>query len=163
MDELSIARELDQPGAQALLQSDEPARLAYTGTDGLPRVIPIGFTWDGVAVVVTTAVTSPKVTALVAQPDVALSFDAGITPETARFLSIRGRASVKLIDDAGSGAGERGGAVLDADALAAIRAGVDDRHPPYVRITIPPGWVRFYDFGSKRFPAFLSRMDDGGS
>ena len=43
------------------------ARLAYIGKDGTPRVIPIGFFWTGDQVVISTATTSPKVTALSAR------------------------------------------------------------------------------------------------
>jgi hypothetical protein len=38
---------LKDPVAQQLLQSRIPARLAYTWEDGTPRVVPIGFHWDG--------------------------------------------------------------------------------------------------------------------
>jgi hypothetical protein len=34
-------KHLDDPGAQELLRSDQPLRLAYCGRDGLPRVIPL--------------------------------------------------------------------------------------------------------------------------
>ena len=34
---------LAKPYAQQLLNGPEPARLAYTGLDGAPRAIPIGF------------------------------------------------------------------------------------------------------------------------
>ena len=38
---------LDDPVAQTLLQSTIPARLAYSWTDGTPRVVPIWFHWTG--------------------------------------------------------------------------------------------------------------------
>ena len=37
------------PVAQKLLYAATPARFAYTGLDGAPRVIPIGWEWDGSA------------------------------------------------------------------------------------------------------------------
>jgi nitroimidazol reductase NimA-like FMN-containing flavoprotein (pyridoxamine 5'-phosphate oxidase superfamily) len=43
MNTQELARELGHPGAQELLRSGSMARLAYNGSDGLPRVIPIGF------------------------------------------------------------------------------------------------------------------------
>ncbi len=55
MDTEQAALELHHPDALALLRSAALARLAYTGRDGLPRVIPIGFYWNGTAVVVCTA------------------------------------------------------------------------------------------------------------
>src|SRR5437870_2151787 len=42
---------LEDPVAQELLGSREPARLAYTWLDGTPRVVPIWFHWDGRALV----------------------------------------------------------------------------------------------------------------
>ena len=38
---------LQQPAAQEMLQSKIPARVAYVGTDGAPRVVPIWFHWNG--------------------------------------------------------------------------------------------------------------------
>jgi hypothetical protein len=61
-------------------------------------VIPVGFVWTGEQFVIATATTAPKVAALSARPDVALAIDAGDTPEQARALSIRGRASVQIVD-----------------------------------------------------------------
>ncbi len=38
---------LNDPVAKALLESVNPARLAYTWMDGSPRVVPIWFHWSG--------------------------------------------------------------------------------------------------------------------
>ena len=75
------------------------AHLAYLAADATPRVIPIGFYWTGDQVVVSTAATAPKVAALSARPDVALTIDGGDTPGEARALSIRGRASVRIVEE----------------------------------------------------------------
>jgi len=96
MDQHDIDNELRAPGARELLTSASAAHLAYIGKDGTPRVIPVGFFWTGEQFVIATATTAPKVAALSARPDVALAIDAGDTPEQARALSIRGRASWKL-------------------------------------------------------------------
>ena len=98
MERQDIDDELARTGAQELLTSASMARLAYIGKDGTPRVIPIAFFWTGDQVVVSTATTSPKVTALSARPDVAVTIDVGETPGQARALSIRGRASVEIVD-----------------------------------------------------------------
>jgi nitroimidazol reductase NimA-like FMN-containing flavoprotein (pyridoxamine 5'-phosphate oxidase superfamily) len=42
-----VIEELSHPDAQELLSSAQLARLAYTGRDDFPRVIPIGFHWTG--------------------------------------------------------------------------------------------------------------------
>jgi len=59
-----VAAELAKPLSQQLLGSSIPARFAYIGRDGGPRVIPVGFLWDGTKVVVGTVPTSAKVAAL---------------------------------------------------------------------------------------------------
>jgi nitroimidazol reductase NimA-like FMN-containing flavoprotein (pyridoxamine 5'-phosphate oxidase superfamily) len=66
---------LDHPLAQRLLSSAEPAQLAYTWVDGTPRTVPIWFHWDGEAVVLTTPPRAPKLTALRANPQVAVTID----------------------------------------------------------------------------------------
>src|SRR6185312_14339937 len=86
MDRQDVTRELGQPGARELLESATLTRLAYNGPDGLPRVIPIAFYWDGERIVVCTATTSPKVRALSARPDVAITIDVGDTPAAAKSL-----------------------------------------------------------------------------
>src|ERR1035438_2308308 len=96
MDAQDVARELNDPGAQELLNSAALARLAYTGRDGFPRVIPMGFYWNGEHVIVCTAPISPKVAALSARPQVALTIDTETTPN--RALLIRGTAAIETVD-----------------------------------------------------------------
>ena len=69
MDPHEITEELEHPGARNLLASATLLRLAYNGSDGLPRVIPIGFYWNGSQIVVCTAATAPKVRALSSRPN----------------------------------------------------------------------------------------------
>ncbi len=80
MERHEIDAELAITGAQQLLTSSSMVRLAYVGKDGTPRVIPMGFYWTGDQVVVSTAATAPKVAALTARPDVALTIDSGTRP-----------------------------------------------------------------------------------
>ena len=54
MDRREVAEVLAKPISQELLGSPIPARLAYTGLDGAPRVIPIAFLWDGEQVLPST-------------------------------------------------------------------------------------------------------------
>jgi Phage integrase family len=71
VDPQEITEELEHPGARNLLDSATLVRLAYNGSDGFPRVIPIGFYWNGNQIVICTAATAPKVTALSSRPNVA--------------------------------------------------------------------------------------------
>ena len=89
MDPHEVRAELARSDAQELLHSPSPARLAYNGPDGLPRVSPVGFLWNGEQIVVCSATTSPKVRALTSRPDVALTIDVGNTPADAKALNIR--------------------------------------------------------------------------
>lgn len=86
MDRDEIRDELFASGAQDLLRSTSAAHLGYIGTDGTPRVIPVGFFWTGDQFVVSSAMTAPKVRALSVHPNVALAIDAGDTPDQARAL-----------------------------------------------------------------------------
>ena len=44
---MNVSDVLAKPLSEELLTSHIPARFAYTGVDGDPRVIPIGFLWTG--------------------------------------------------------------------------------------------------------------------
>ena len=155
MEQQDIDNELSQPGARDLLTSPQLAHVAYLGPDGIPRVIPIGFFWTGQQVVVCTAATAPKVAALSARPDVALTIDAGETPDQARSLSIRGRAGVEIVDGVPAEYLAGAGKFLDDQALAAFEQNCRQLYDQMARIAITPGWVRYYDFGGGRIPRFL--------
>src|SRR3954469_18773965 len=98
MNRQEAERELGQATAQELLQCAQLARLAYNGPDGLPRVIPIGFHWNGEHIVICTATTAPKVRAISSRPQVAVTIDAGSTPSEAKSLQVRGTATVEIVD-----------------------------------------------------------------
>src|SRR5256885_14240726 len=88
---------LQHPAAQALLQAAIPARLAYTWTDGTPRVVPIWFHWNGTAFVLGTPPRAPKLKALARDPRVALTIDSTEWPYL--VLSVRGTARIEHLDD----------------------------------------------------------------
>jgi nitroimidazol reductase NimA-like FMN-containing flavoprotein (pyridoxamine 5'-phosphate oxidase superfamily) len=96
MKQEQVTQVMNDPLAQELLNSNIPARLAYTGLDGSPRAIPIGFHWDGTRFVIGTATNSPKMQALRANPKVALTIDTNAFPP--HILLVRGTASVEIVD-----------------------------------------------------------------
>jgi hypothetical protein len=98
MNPQEVTEELEHPGARTLLDSATLLRLAYNGSDGFPRVIPIGFYWNGNRIVVCTAATAPKVKALSSRQNVAMTIDVGDTPTEAKALLVRGLASVDIVD-----------------------------------------------------------------
>jgi hypothetical protein len=153
--------DLQQPGALELLRSPDPARLAYTGPDGYPRVIPIGFLWNGTAVVVCTAPTAPKVAALARRPHVALTIDTMGPP--AKQLLLRGTASIELVDGVPPEYLAAAAKSTHGDDLTAFEAGVRALYKEMARITITPLWARFHDFGAGRLPTFLRRLVKPGS
>ena len=87
---------LNDPLAQELLDSNIPARLAYTGRDGAPRAIPIAFYWTGTEFIVCTPPHAAKVQALQANPKVALTIDTTTFPP--HVLLVRGTARVEIVD-----------------------------------------------------------------
>ena len=133
---------LDDPVAQRLLQSTIPARLAYTWTDGTPRVVPIGFHWNGEEIVLGTFPDAPKMTALRDGAKVALTIDSDAMPY--KVLQVRGAIRIDTVEGIapeyaamtnaglrrGSGAGLAGqpGPHLPADGARLRQAGVG-RHP----------------------------------
>ncbi|MGZ4786470.1 MAG: pyridoxamine 5'-phosphate oxidase family protein [Acidimicrobiales bacterium] len=150
--------ELSTTGAQELLTSTSAAHLAYIGEDGTPRVIPVGFFWTGDQAVVATATTAPKVAALSARPDVALAIEAGDTPDQARALSLRGRASVEIVDGVVPEYLAAARKTMDAQAAAEFERSVRGMYDQMARIAITPHWVRYYDFGVGRMPRFLQEL-----
>jgi hypothetical protein len=158
MERHEIDNELSTDGAQALLASGSAAHLAYIGKDGTPRVVPVGFFWTGEEFVIATATTAPKVGALSARPDVALTIDGGDTPDKARALSVRGQASVEIVDGVVDEYLAAARKTMDADSAAAFEQAVRGMYKQMARIAITPRWVRFYDFGAGRVPRFLQDL-----
>src|ERR687885_397391 len=158
MTNVRALEDLQHPDAEALLQSPDPARLAYAGLDGFPRVIPIGFWWTGTDIVVCTAPTAPKVKALAERPNVALTID--VIGPPAKALLVRGVASIEIVDGVAPEYLAAAGKSTSDDELAAFEANVRALYEQMARITIAPKWARYYDFGAGRFPTFLRRLVD---
>ncbi len=144
---------LTDPVAEGLLQSTIPARLAYTWTDGTPRVVPIWFHWTGTEIVMASPPKAPKLRALARDPRVALTIDSNEWPS--QVLQIRGSATIELTDD-----------IVPEYALAAERYFGVEQGRAWVeqvrrmglgmaRIAVRPAWVGILDFVT-RFPSALA-------
>jgi Pyridoxamine 5'-phosphate oxidase len=153
-----VVRELGDEGAIALLQNATLVRLAYSGLDGSPRVVPVGFLWTHGAIVICTAVTAPKVAALRERPDVALTIDIGDTPANAEALLLRGTASLDVVDGVPAEYLAAVAKALPADAATEFEASARQVYERMVRIRVVPTWARYYDFGAGRMPRFLSEL-----
>jgi nitroimidazol reductase NimA-like FMN-containing flavoprotein (pyridoxamine 5'-phosphate oxidase superfamily) len=158
MDPQQITEELEHPGARNLLASATLLRLAYNGSDGFPRVIPIGFYWNGNQIVVCTATTAPKAKALSSRPNVAITIDVGDTPAEAKALLVRGRASVDIVDGVAEEYLAASAKAMEGDQLAEFERQVRSLYDQMARISIEPVWARFFDFGAGRMPRFLQTL-----
>ena len=147
---------LNDPVAQRLLQAPIPAQLAYTWTDGTPRVLPIGFHWDGHKLVMGSPPETPKMKALASNPQVALTINTFEFPY--KVLYIRGRASCRVVDE-----------IVPEYVLACQRmlgAGADawleqvkamlPAMGGMARLEVTPEWVGILDF-EQRFPSAIEK------
>ena len=153
-----IAAELSATGAQELLEATSLAHLAYNAQDGTPRVVPVGYFWTGTEFVVSTATTAPKVAALRARPDVALSIVGNDAAGQARALSVRGRVSIEIVDGLVPEYVAAARKSMGAEAAAEFEKACREMYDQMARIAIVPTWARFYDFGAGRLPRFLKDL-----
>jgi Pyridoxamine 5'-phosphate oxidase len=151
----NVIQILNDPLAQELLHSAIPARLAYTGRDGFPRVIPIGFYWNGTQFFVCTAPNAPKVRALAANPKVALTIDTDTFPP--HVLLVRGTASIEVVDGIPPEYLEASQKGIEAEQRQAFEAQVRATYKQMARIAIVPEWAKLLDFET-RIPSFLSEL-----
>jgi hypothetical protein len=145
MDRQDVAEVLAKPISQRLLGSSIPARLAYVGVDGAPRVIPIGFWWTGEQVVMATVPRSAKVRALRQHPRVALTIDTQ-DEWPPRVLLIRGGARLELVEGVPDSYVEASRKVVPAAHFASWEQGVRALYDQMVLITVEPDWVKLLDF-----------------
>jgi len=140
---------LEDPVAQRLLNSANPARLAYIARDGTPRVVPVGFHWTGATLVIGTVPGSAKVKALQSNPAVALTIDTSPPTWPPNALLIRGTAKVTTVDGVFPEyvAGAR--KVTPHDQFPEWEAGVHALYDQMARIDITPTWVTIHDFETR--------------
>lgn len=148
--------DLHHPEAQELLRTQPLVRLAYTGMDGFPRVIPIGFWWDGNRLTVHTAPNAPKVRTLAAHPQVALTIDTWERPT--RALLIRGLVTIEMIEGVPESYRAANPWVLDDPRYLGFEAHACSVAKRMAWIWIEPTWARYYDFES-RIPDFLHHLE----
>jgi hypothetical protein len=142
---------LADPVAQQLLASTIPARLAYTWTDGTPRVVSLWFHWDGTDLVMATFGGAPKLKALKSGDRVALTIDTNEPPN--HVLSIRGTVQVTdvrgAVDEYARAAQRYLGRDIAAGYIQSLPADV-----PMARIAVRPDKVVLLDFET-RYPSAL--------
>jgi Pyridoxamine 5'-phosphate oxidase len=140
-------RLLESDVARRLLASTLPARLAYNWTDGTPRVVPIWFHWTGEELVMGTFAAAPKLAALRANPDVAISIDTDTYPP--ELLSVRGRATVTEVAGAVPEYALAARRYMSEEAAAAYIGQIDHPGTRMARIAVRPTWVGLIDFQTR--------------
>lgn len=139
--------------AQKLLNSTEPARLAYVAADGTPRVFPMLFLWNGKEIVFATFAGTAKLRALRAHPEVAITIDVlGPPPEV---LLLRGRAEITEVDGVEPDYAALHDRYYGPEHAAAAVAEIDQPGLRMARIAVRPVWAGTFDFMT-RFPGGLT-------
>ena len=151
----TVMHVLNDPVAQELIWSDIPARVAYTGMDGFPRVVPLGFHWNGTHFVICTVPDSPKVPALRANPHVALTIDTMSFPP--HVLLVRGTASLELVDGVPWEYLEAAKKQVGPEGMPAFETQVRGLYEQMVRITVEPTWAKIHDFET-RLPSPVEKL-----
>ncbi len=158
MDPEKVMQVLNDPLGQDLLRANRLARLAYMGGDGYPRVIPIGFYWNGAQIIVCTATNAPKVRALAKNPKVALTIDTDTQPP--HVLLVRGTAHIEVIEGVPFEYLEASKKGIPEQQWNSFEAQVRALYKQMARIAITPEWAKLFDFET-RLPDFLSQLVSG--
>ncbi len=145
---------LQDPVAQQLLQSTLPARLAYTWSDGTPRVVPIGFHWNGEEIVLGTPPDAPKMRVLKDGTRVAVTIDSDRMPH--KILLIRGPIRVDTVEGVAPEYAAMCRRTMGEEQGNAWVAQAGGLLSHMARIFIRPEWVGVIDFET-RFPNALER------
>jgi hypothetical protein len=144
MEQNEITEILNRPFSQELLARDL-TRLAYVAKDGTPRVVPIGFTWNGSEIVLCTPTNAPKLHALRHDPTVALTIDTEVHPP--KILFIRGRAELDEVEGIPDEYLQINGSYeMTAEQRVEWEASVRSLYERMVRIVVTPTWVKLIDF-----------------
>jgi hypothetical protein len=148
---------LEDPVAQELLQTGWLARLSYTWTDGTPRVVPIGFHWNGSEVVMVTGQHAPKMRALKDGSRVAVTIDTEEFPN--KVLLLRGPVTIESSDGLSEewiAYTRRGLGEESAEQFVGLAQAFPAEYQPNQKIRLRPDWVGIIDFQT-RFPSAFAR------
>jgi Pyridoxamine 5'-phosphate oxidase len=140
--------------AQQLLQSKSPLHLAYTWRDGTPRVVPIGFHWNGQEIVLATATDAPKTKVLKNGSKVAVSIDHNSSPP--KILLIRGTVRTDTVEGLAPEYVAMIHRTMSEEDGQALLTGATHLYPRMTRIFIHPDWVGILDFET-RLPSAVER------
>jgi hypothetical protein len=151
---------MNDPVAQELVTAPVHARLAYSARDGSPRVIPIGYTWDGEDFVMASPVNAPKVKALAANPKVALTVDTDRFPP--HVLLVRGEAAVEVVDGVPEEFVAAARRFVGEAGMPAWEVGVRALYKQMAVIRVTPTWAKIFDFEA-RLPGPVEEVIKGNA
>ena len=158
MDKAEVMRVLNDPVSQRLLHSPLLARLAYSGRDGAPRVVPVGYIWTGSTLITCTATAAPKVRSLQRDPRVALTVDTEAQPPN--VLLVRGSASIDIVDGVPDEFLEASHKAVPEALWSDFESQARATYPAMARITITPQWAKVLDFET-RLPVAVEHLATG--
>jgi hypothetical protein len=138
------AQVMELPIARQLLRDECILHLSYTAPDGAPRVIPIGYIWDGARFLMWTVPDSAKVGALQADGRVAITIDVLGPPP--RVLLARGRATLETVDGVPDGYLEASHRTLPREAWDDFDTQVRGLYKQMTVIAVTPEWAKLLDF-----------------
>jgi hypothetical protein len=139
-----VSEVLEKPISQELLDRDL-VRLAYMAKDGTPRVVPIGFSWNGSEVVMCTPTNAPKLVSLRRNPAVALTVDTEVHPP--KILLMRGEAVLDEVEGIPDEYLQMSGTYeMTPEQRVEWEAEVRSLYDSMVRIVVRPTWVKLIDF-----------------
>ena len=118
-------------------------------------MIPIGWEWDGSALLMWTVPRSAKVRALQHDPRVAVTIDTNDFPP--KVLLVRGTATVEEIEGVPQGYLEAGHKNVGDDQYDEWVAGVRSLYDSMVEIRITPTWAKILDFET-RIPSAVAEL-----
>ncbi|MET0566894.1 MAG: pyridoxamine 5'-phosphate oxidase family protein [Acidimicrobiia bacterium] len=144
METKDVADILNKPISQEMLNRDL-ARLAYVAKDGTPRVVPIGFTWNGSEVVMCSPTNAPKLASLRQNPAVALTIDTEVHPPS--ILLIRGEAVLDEVEGIPDEYLQASGTYrMTPEQRVEWETEVRSLYDSMVRIVVKPTWAKLIDF-----------------
>jgi hypothetical protein len=138
------AQVMELPISRQLLRDECILHLSYTAPDGAPRVIPIGYLWDGTRFLMWTVPDSAKVGALRADERVAITIDVMGPPP--RVLLARGRATLETVDGVPDGYLEASHRTMPQEAWEGFDAQVRSLYKQMTVVTVTPEWAKLLDF-----------------
>jgi PPOX class probable F420-dependent enzyme len=142
----------DDPIVASLLAAPNLARLAYVGTNGRPRVVPIWFAHQDGDIIMVTGPRAAKLKAIEANPAVAVTIDSATPPY--KVLLIDGDATLEPVEGMAPEYRPIVERYLGVAAEPYLQA-LLPRVKRQVRIRITPRSWRVFDF-VKRYPKSLS-------